>query len=204
MSGSSAALDVSRETRERLEIYAGLLRKWNPRINLVSKTTLPLLWSRHIEDSAQLWDLAPDAPPVWVDLGSGGGFPGLVIAILASERSPGTRVHLVESDTRKCAFLSTVVRECGVVAEVHPERIESVRPPLADVVSARALAPLPDLLAHAEKLRRPEGICLFPKGETVHKEIADAKRQWNFECSIHPSRTEQKAAIVEIGAFSRV
>lgn len=195
---------VSRETLERLETYADLLRKWNPKINLVSRASLSVLWDRHIRDSAQIWGLAPESPRIWHDLGSGGGFPGLVVAVLAKEHSPGTHFHLVESDTRKCAFLDTVVRSCDLSVTTHARRIQEVRLPPADVISARALAALPDLLAFSENLRQSEGICLFPKGETVHKEIADAKQRWNFEYSIHPSRTEQKAAIVEIGAFSRV
>ena len=196
--------DVSRETMDHLDRYLSLLTKWTARINLVSRASLREVWTRHIADSAQLWSLAPPEPAVWTDLGSGGGFPGLVIAILARETSPKTEFHLIESDTRKCAFLGTVARECGLSVDIHATRIESATPPAADVISARALAPLPDLLAFAEKLRRPEGICLFPKGETVHKELTDASRLWRLEYRVHPSRTAEGAAIVEIGAFARV
>jgi 16S rRNA (guanine527-N7)-methyltransferase len=196
--------NVSRETLSRLDIYVALLEKWTARINLVSKASLANVWDRHIADSAQVWALKPDVPRIWTDLGSGGGLPGLVIAILAAEDASEMTVHLVESDTRKSAFLSTVVRECGLSARVHAERIEQVALPSADVVSARALAPLPELLALAENLRRPEGIFLFPKGETVHKEITDASRSWRFDYRVHPSRTDKRAAIVEIGTFARV
>lgn len=196
--------DVSRETLDRLDLYVALLEKWNPRINLVSRASLAAVWERHIADSAQLWALRPPEARIWTDLGAGGGLPGLVIAAIAADAVPDMTVHLVESDTRKCAFLSTVARECGLRAVVHPERIERARLPLADVVSARALAALPDLLALGEKLRRPEGIFLFPKGETVHNELADASRSWRLDYRIHPSRTDEKAAIVEIGAFARV
>ena len=196
--------DVSRETLARLDRYVALLEKWTARINLVSKASLATVWDRHIADSAQVWALRPENPRVWTDLGTGGGFPGLVVAIFAQEQAPGLKVHLIESDTRKCAFLATVVRECGLSAEVHAERIENVTLPRADVVSARALAPLPELLALAENLRRPEGIFLFPKGETVHNEIADASRSWRLDYRVHPSRTDKNAAIVEIGAFARV
>lgn len=202
--GPDETWDVSRETSERLRVFADLLTKWTAKINLVSRFSLENLWTRHIADSAQLWDLAPPKPGIWTDLGSGGGFPGLIVAIIASEKSPDTRFHLVESDSRKCAFLTTAARECAVEVTVHAERIERVVLPAADVLSARALAPLPDLLAFAEKLRRPEGICLFPKGETVHKELADTRRNWRCEYRIHPSRTDKNAAIVEIGAFARV
>lgn len=197
-------LDVSRETFDRLSLFAALLTKWTARINLISKSSVSDLWSRHITDSLQLWEFAPPAPAIWADLGSGGGFPGLILAIVAAEKAPSTRFHLVESDSRKCAFLSTAARECGISIAVHCARIERVEMPQADVLSARALAPLPDLLAYAEKLRRPEGICLFPKGETVHKELADASRNWRLEYRVHPSRTGKGAAIVEIGAFARV
>lgn len=202
--GFARDYDVSRETMARLDRYVALLEKWNPRINLVSRASLADVWDRHIADSAQIWGLRPKDARTWVDLGSGGGFPGLLVAILAEQDAPELRVHLVESDGRKCAFLATVIRECGLTTEVHAERIEHATPPLADVVSARALAALPDLLSLAENLRRPEGIFLFPKGETVHKEITDASRSWHLECRVHPSRTDSKAAIVEIGAFARV
>ena len=199
-----ADFDVSRETFGRLTIYADLLAKWNPKINLVSRASLDELWTRHIADSAQVWALSSSNPEIWADLGSGGGFPGLVIGILAADASPTTKVNLIESDIRKCAFLNTVARECGIKVAVHAERIELATLSQVDVISARALAPLRELLAFAEKLRRPEGICLFPKGETVHKEIADASRSWSFEYRLHPSRTDPRAAIVEIGAFARV
>lgn len=196
--------DVSRETLEKLDLYVALLEKWTARINLVSRSSLPAVWDRHIADSAQIWGLRPGGAATWIDLGTGGGFPGLVVAIFAAQEDPDLVVHLIESDVRKCAFLSTVIRECGLATEVHSERIERVMLPPADVVSARALAPLPELLALAENLRRPDGIFLFPKGETVHNEIADASRSWRLDYRVHPSRTDKNAAIVEIGAFARV
>lgn len=196
--------DVSRETLARLDLYVALLEKWTARINLVSRSSLSAVWDRHIADSAQIWALRRKSGKVWTDLGTGGGFPGLVVAIFAAQEDPNLAVHLVESDLRKCAFLSTVIRECGLSTQVHAERIEHVTLPPADVVSARALASLPELLALAEKLRCPDGIFLFPKGETVHKELADASRSWRLDYRIHPSRTDKNAAIVEIGAFARV
>jgi 16S rRNA (guanine527-N7)-methyltransferase len=136
-------------------------------------------------------------------LGSGAGFPGLVIATLAAEHAPDMRVALVESDQRKAVFLTTVAQETGLQIAVHSERIDALPPQEADVVSARALAPLGDLLAYTEKHRRPGGIGLFPKGETVHNEIADAATRWRIEHKIHQSRTDPRAAIVEIGAIAR-
>jgi 16S rRNA (guanine527-N7)-methyltransferase len=191
--------DVSRETLARLETYAALLARWTPRINLVSAATLPDLWHRHVADSAQLLALAP-RPRQWLDLGSGAGFPGLVIAILA----PDIRVRLVESDQRKCAFLRRVSEDTGTAIDILPERIEALPPQAVDMISARALAPLTQLLTHVEKHLAPGGIGLFPKGRTVHNEIAEAERAWRFPCRVHPSLTDPEAAIVETGAPSRV
>lgn len=196
-------VDVSRETLDRLAIHARLLAEWNRRINLVSRGSLPGAWRRHFADSAQLWRFLPANSHAWLDIGSGAGFPGLVIAALAADAFPSLHVRLVESDQRKAAFLHAVVRAAGLTATVFDDRIESLPPQSADVVSARALAPLAALLAHAEKHRRPTGICLFPKGETVHKEITEARRNWRFDPVIHPSLTDPRAAILEIGAFHR-
>lgn len=201
----SRTFDVSRETSARIETYLALLGRWNPRINLVSRSTLADAWHRHAADSAQLWRLAPSNAGTWLDLGSGAGFPGLVIAAIAAEKLPALAFHLVESDQRKAAFLVTAAREMGLSARamVHARRIEDLPPVHADVLSARALAPLTALLPMVEKHRRPEGTALFPKGATVHKEIAEASEHWRFDHKLHPSLTEQEAAIVEIGAIDR-
>jgi 16S rRNA (guanine527-N7)-methyltransferase len=199
-----AVCDVSRETIARLQIHHDLLERWNPRINLVSKASLADAWGRHFADSAQLWPLRPDGARLWLDLGSGAGFPGLVVAAIAADEAPGLEVRLVESDQRKAAFLRTVVQAAELPAAVLDRRIEDLPPQAAGVVSARALAPLEALLGHAEKHRCPEGICLFPKGGSVHKEIADAKIRWRFEQKLHPSQTDPRGAIVEIGAINRV
>jgi 16S rRNA (guanine527-N7)-methyltransferase len=195
--------DVSRETLERLEIHDRLLRQWNPKINLVSQSTLADSWSRHFADSAQLWRLRPASASTWLDLGAGAGFPGLVIAAVAADELPSLQVTLVESDQRKAAFLRTVIHAADLPAKVIDERIESLPPQAADVLSARALARLGDLLAFASKHRKPAGICLFPKGATVHKEIAEARSHWRFDPVIHPSQTDPRAAILEIGALDR-
>jgi 16S rRNA (guanine527-N7)-methyltransferase len=188
----------------RLEVHRALLEQWNPRINLVSRASLAQAWERHFADSAQLWRLRPSGARLWLDLGSGAGFPGLVIAAFGAEEAPGLAVRLVESDQRKAAFLATVIRMAGLAAAVDAERIENLPGVAADVVSARALAPLTTLLAMSEKHRRPGGIGLFSKGASVHKEIAEAAAHWRFDHVIHPSRTDPRAAIVEIGATRRV
>ena len=197
----SRAFAVSRETMDRLDLYIDLLRKWAPRINLVSAASLDAVWTRHVADSAQLWRYRPVGPRLWLDLGAGAGFPGVVIAALAADTEPGLEVRLVESDTRKAAFLTSVAHATGLPLTVRATRIENLPAQQADVVSARALAPLRSLLGMAEKHRRPGGIGLFPKGATVHDELAEAARYWRFDRFIHPSLTSPQAAVLEIGAI---
>ncbi|WP_414898955.1 16S rRNA (guanine(527)-N(7))-methyltransferase RsmG [Rhodovulum sp. YEN HP10] len=197
--------DVSRETSERLASYASLLRKWTPVINLVSRATLEELETRHFADSAQLFDLAPGEARHWVDLGSGGGFPGLVIAILADERAPDLRVTLIESDQRKATFLRTVAREIGLNrVEVIDERLETADPQGADVLSARALAPLDRLLGFAERHLAPGGAALFPKGARYADEVKRALASWRFEVQNHPSKTDPQAVVLKLGGIARV
>ena len=196
-------MNVSRETMARLETYAALLKKWNPAINLVAKSTLDDLWERHFEASAQVFDLCPDGASVWVDLGSGGGFPGMVVAILAAEARPALKVTLVESDQRKATFLRTVARDCGVMVNVQAVRAETLAQQGADVVSARALAPLADLLAHADRHLRPGGSALLQKGAQAEAEIAEALASWRFTVQRTPSKTDPRAVILMIGELAR-
>lgn len=197
-------LNVSRETSERLEVYAALLEKWNPRINLVSKASLADLWTRHILDSAQIFDLAQHPVGHWVDLGSGGGFPGLVIAIMAAEINSPDRVTLVESDTRKATFLRTVIRETGANATVKAKRIEHIPPLEADVLSARALADLDTLLGYAQIHLAPNGTGIFLKGESWEKELVEAQTRWKFQHQIAKSQTEDGPVIFSVTGVSRV
>jgi 16S rRNA (guanine527-N7)-methyltransferase len=192
------ALDVSRETIERLDKLASLLERWNPRINLVSRASIGSLWNRHILDSAQLLDLAPKTGR-WVDLGSGGGFPGLVIALMSDRR-----MILVDADQRKCSFLRTVLRETRAEADVVCGRIEDIEPLHADVLSARALAPLTTLLEYAERHLMPHGVALFPKGRTCEREIEDALAKRRFDCEKVPSTTDPEAVVLRIGGITRV
>lgn len=200
----AAQENVSRETLERLKTYEALLRKWTPKINLVSRSTLDDFWSRHILDSTQILALGPDDAHEWVDLGTGGGFPGVVIAILAAERNPDLSVTCVESDLRKATFLRTVLRETGVSGSVIAERIEAVEPLSADVVSARALAPLPKLLELAEPHLAPGGVALFPKGAEHDAELKEALETWSFRADKIRSRTHPEAVILRIGEIERV
>jgi 16S rRNA (guanine527-N7)-methyltransferase len=192
------ALDVSRETLARLEAYAALLAKWQKAINLVAPATLPHIWRRHILDSGQLARLAPlDA--LWLDLGSGAGFPGLVIAILGARR-----VRLVESDARKCAFLREAARITSAPAEVVNARIAEVAPFPADVVTARALAPLSKLLGFAAPFLAPSSVALFPKGQDVEAELTEAHRNWRMRVERHPSLTDGRAAILRLTEVEHV
>lgn len=195
---------VSRETFRKLEIYADLLIQWNPKINLVSKSTIPELWDRHMLDSAQVHDMAPDSFSSWLDIGSGGGFPGLVAAICASEKQPDAAFTMIESDQRKCAFLRTVARECGLKVTVTAKRIEAVEAIGADVLSARALSALPDLLGFADRHLAADGIALFPKGTRWKEEVAAAEKDWRFRYEALPSKTEPEAVILKIGGIQRV
>jgi 16S rRNA (guanine527-N7)-methyltransferase len=196
--GAMPALDVSRETKEKLELLERELRRWQAIKNLVGPATLDHIWDRHIVDSLQLLDLAPEAK-LWLDLGSGAGFPGLVLAIAGAER--GLKVHLVESNSRKCAFLRHIARRAGVSATVHEARLESVIPDFigkADVVSARALASLTMLLDWTEPLLKVGTIGLFPKGRDAEFELTEARKKWTFKADILPSRTDSDARILRI------
>lgn len=196
------AMNVSRETLDRLKIYADLVQHWNPRINLVSRQSLNDIWERHILDSVQVFRCA-DRLPHWVDLGSGGGFPGLVCAILAVEESPETRFTLVESDQRKSAFLRTVVRECGLKCRVAPKRIEALDPQNADILSARALSDLKTLLSFCSRHLKENGTALLPKGASWKKEVREAREEWKFEAEPITSVTEPQAVILKITGVSR-
>ena len=194
------AFKVPRETIHRLVLYAELLAEWQARTNLISAKTLPEVWDRHFADSAQLMALAPDAQ-TWLDLGSGGGFPGLIIAILAANRE-GFRMHLVESTAKKCDFLAEVARATQTPVDIHCMRIEELARRSAkldpDIVSARACAPLPHLLDLAAPFFRAGTRGLFLKGRNAGREIETARQLWKFDVHLHPSLTATDSSIVEI------
>ncbi len=197
-----ALTPVSRETQARLEILVARLVDWQSRMNLVAASTLPQVWTRHIADSLQLLELAEGR--IWVDLGSGAGFPGLVLACALV--GTGATVHLVESTGKKAAFLREVVAETGVPAIVHNQRIEEfvrrgeVRP---DVVTARALAPLDRLLGLAEPLLKTGAKALFPKGQDVAAELTQAAKCWTMQVSLLPSRTSADSRILMVTDVAR-
>lgn len=202
---TGAGLDgVSRETTGRLHALAALTVKWTARINLIGRGTVDDIWQRHIVDSAQIYGFAPPGARRWVDLGSGAGFPGLVVAIVAAERNPALQVTLVESDMRKAAFLATAIRDLQLSAKVETARIEALAPQGADVLSARALAPLPQLLHYAERHLAPGGLAIFPKGARFRNEIDAALETWSFSVQKHPSTTDPDSVILTIGEIARV
>lgn len=190
-------LDVSRETLDRLECYAALLEKWNSAINLVSAGSLEDLWRRHMLDSAQLLSYLPRTQGqrlTLVDLGSGAGFPGMVLSIMSK-----MDVHLVESDQRKAIFLREVAREVGSDAHIHAVRIEQMKPFAADVVTARALAPLPQLLDYSERFLARGGTALFLKGQSAQSEVAEAAERRAFELESHPSLSDPSGVVLAVG-----
>ena len=194
----SRAFDVPRETCERLEAYIALLTRWNARINLVAPATIEAVWTRHVADSAQLFDLAPASASSWIDLGSGAGFPGLVVAALAADKQPGRHVTLVESDTRKAAFLAAAARQMGLDVTVEPRRIEALVPRPFDIVSARALAPLARLCALAYPFSAKGTVFLFPKGRGVNSELTAATAHWHIHAEQIASRTSPEANVLRI------
>ena len=199
-----AERNVSRETEDRLLAYVDLLGKWTRKINLISKGSVSDIWERHILDSVQIYDLAPNTFSLWVDIGSGGGLPGVVVAALAAQFAPDARIAMIESDQRKAAFLRTALRELGLSGDVLASRIDAVPPMGADVLSARALAPLDQLLAFAENHLKPGGTAIFPKGKTAEQEIADASTNWLFQIEKHASMTDAEARILVIKDIKRV
>ncbi len=188
-------ISLSPEVVARFDRYAALLKLWNPKINLVGPNTLPDLWQRHFLDSAQLFDLLP--PGRLVDLGAGAGFPGLVLAMMGC-----SDIHLIESDQRKCVFLREVARETKTLVTVHAKRIEEVAPLEADIVTARALAPLERLVPWAYRHLKPGGQMVFLKGAELDKEMTALEANWQFTTTTTPSRTAPDAAMVCLSTIS--
>lgn len=193
-------MNVSRETAERLTLYEEQLIRWNPKINLVSSASIVDLQGRHFRDCLQLAELAGRPEGLWVDIGSGGGLPGLVLAIALAQH-PVSFV-LVESDRRKAAFLRNVVREVALEnVQVANDRIELLPALNADYLSARALAPLPKLVAYLDRHLAPHGKAFLMKGRRWRDEVQDAMKVWEFSYITHPSRTEEGAAILEVSGI---
>jgi 16S rRNA (guanine527-N7)-methyltransferase len=199
-----ALMPVSRETEARLDRFVALLEEWQAKTNLVAPSTLPHLWTRHIADSLQLVPLAPSAK-TWMDLGSGGGFPGIILACAMAETA-GASVHLVERNSKKAAFLREALRVTGAPGTVHLADIEDTVDRFVgpiDCVTARALAPLHQLIGFAEPLVSKGAKALFPKGQDVELELTEATKYWNIKPTLHSSRTGGQGWIVELDHIER-
>jgi 16S rRNA (guanine527-N7)-methyltransferase len=199
-----ALTPVSRETEVRLDRYVDLLCEWQAKTNLVASSTLPALWTRHIADSLQLLTLAPDAK-IWVDLGSGGGFPGVVMACALADVS-GVMVHLIERNAKKAAFLREALRITGACGTVHladiEDSVDRISGPI-DCVTARAVAPLHQLIGFAEPMVRRGAKAFFLKGQDVEAELTEATKYWKIDSQLHPSRTGGNGWIVELDRIER-
>lgn len=199
MNGASPIFDVSRETQEKLQGFEALVRKWNPKINLVANSTLSQFSTRHVHDGIAVSG-ATGAVGDWLDIGSGGGFPGIIVSILSGDER---HVTLVESDSRKCAFLSTVRRELGLQLTVINERIEEMKARSFPVISARALAPLPRLLDLAHRFGDPASVFLFPKGQNWEAEHVAAQALWRYDMQAIESATTAGSVILKIKNIER-
>ncbi len=196
--------NVSRETMERLDEYEALLKKWNPKINLVSRSTLDEVWHRHFSDSAQLYPYIDEDAKNWLDFGSGAGFPALVLAVVARETRPDLQFTLVESDHRKAAFLLAVSTALGLNTKLITERIESLPSQSADIISARAVASLTQLMDWAAPHAHESTVLLFPKGNSYESELTAARKHWHIGVEITPSLTDSGSVILRIEDFKRV
>ncbi|MBT3792610.1 MAG: 16S rRNA (guanine(527)-N(7))-methyltransferase RsmG [Rhodospirillales bacterium] len=202
----SRDVNVSRETLDALIRYHDHVVKWQKVVNLVGPESLGYIWHRHILDSAQLLPLLPkkDKPVILLDLGSGGGFPGLVLAILAAGQGLDLAVHLVESNGRKCSFLRETARVCGVNVEIHRQRLEQISPFEVDVITARGFAPLPKLLDLAEPfLTLSDPLALLLKGRTCDQELTAARKNWKIEADTIPSESDPEGVVLRIKGIKR-
>ena len=197
----SVLQNVSRETMVRLKIYQELLEMWQKKVNLISSATQEVVWERHFEDSLQLLSYLPQKEASLIDLGSGAGFPGLVLALARPET---LKVTLIESDFKKALFLENVSRETKCEVTILRTRIESLREKIkGDIITSRGLAPLPQLLRYAHPFVKKDSICLFLKGKNVHKEIQDSQKMWEFKLEIFPSITDSEGKILKITDLQR-
>jgi 16S rRNA (guanine527-N7)-methyltransferase len=197
------ATGVSRETLARLKSFAGLLEDWNARHNLVSARSLEDVWQRHMLDSAQLAAFIPDAAKSLVDLGSGAGFPGIVLATILRERE-GFRAVLYESTAKKCAFLTEVATRLSLKVDVLNARMEAAKREPFDVITARACAPLDKLLGYAQHFAGPNTVCLFLKGQNLEAELTKARKSWRMKALRHQSRSDPSGTILEVREIANV
>lgn len=196
-------MQIDKDIQQKLDVYLHLLRKWQPKINLISNNTLDNAWERHFEDSLQLLGTIPESAKIWMDIGSGAGFPGLVLAIARDD----LEMHLVESDQKKCAFLKTVSRETNTNIIIHNDRVENIdRGIVPDVISARALASLVALFDYCSDWieKNPDLRLIFPKGSQADTEFEMLDKYWRFDCCTYPSKTEEQAKILVFSDICRL
>ena len=195
--------NVSRETFDCLKTYEASLNEWQQKFNLVSKNSLADAWNRHFADSAQLFDYIPKEAEVLLDFGSGAGFPGMVLAIMAKEKTPYLKVKLIESIGKKTLYLKYVAEICNVNVEILNQRIEALPPQKADIITSRAMASLDELLNYTYRFCRPNTICIFPKGKSYAEEVAAAQKRWSFNYRAEPNQQNPEGVILIITALHR-
>jgi 16S rRNA (guanine527-N7)-methyltransferase len=197
-------VSLTPETDEKLAEFVAMVSSWNQKINLVAKSTVPAIWTRHVRDSAQLMAYCDPGARIWTDIGSGGGFPAIVVAVIASQLMPQMRFVLIESDQRKAVFLVEAARKLNLPVQVHAQRAEDLAPIGADIVSARAVASLGDLLPLCHRHLAPDGKCLLLKGRQAMDEVAAARANWQFSANCIESSTDPSARVVIITDLSHV
>ena len=193
-----ATYNVSRETFDKLKNYQSMLNDWQQKFNLVSKTTLEDAWNRHFLDSVQLFSYIPDTARILYDFGSGAGFPGMVIAVVAAEKMPKLKVNLVESIAKKTVYLNAVKEALGLNVAIHNSRIENLPLEKADIITSRAMASLSDLLGYSYRFCHKDTICIFPKGKKYAEELSEAHKKWQFKCKIEASQQNDEGRILII------
>ena len=196
--------NVSRETFDKLKHYQSMLTEWQSKFNLVSSSTLDDAWNRHFLDSVQLFQYIPNQAKVLYDFGSGAGFPGMVLAIMANEKMPDLQVSLIESTTKKTLYLNAVKSKTNTNVTILNDRIENLQLPKADVITSRAMASLTELLGYAYKFCKKESVCIFPKGKKYAEELSEAHKRWKFKCQIVASTQSDEGKILIITNLSKV
>lgn len=196
--------DVSRETFDRLKLYQDLLMEWQTRFNLVSKNSLEDAWSRHFIDSVQLFRYIPSSAKRLLDFGSGAGFPGLVLAVVAKEKTPYLKIGLVESILKKTLYLKEVATRLELSVDIINDRIEKITFPKVDVITSRAMTSLDGLLGYAYRFCKTETVCIFPKGKKYAQELAEAHKNWKFKCRIEPSDISEEGKILIISNLHKI
>jgi len=194
--------NVSRETYDKLKAYETALKEWQNKFNLVSNSSLDDAWNRHFKDSVQLFKYIPEKAKIMLDFGSGAGFPGMVLAILASEKMPALKVRLIESIKKKTVYLNAVKELCGINVQIINDRIENLHTYSADVITSRAMCNLNDLLFYANKFSNRKTVLIFPKGKSYKEELSAARKNWDFECNVFENEINPEGVILVISNLS--